>query len=174
MQRLASEFIGRAVYSVHSADQIGIIKSLLVRESDLKVELIVVVTLSSTQGSYLLPSDIRFENSKKIIINSHHDLSEAEDLLRYKQSIQKPFLLLGCKVVTQTGKKLGKVRDYSLDTQHFFINKIHVSNLWGTLISDKLIIARSDIVDVDRAKVTVRDGVVKIKKANAKPLPATK
>lgn len=173
MQRLASTFIGQAVYSVHSSDQIGVIKSLLVRESDLKVELIVVVTISA-KTSYLLPSDVRFESPEKIIVNSHHDLSEAEDLLRYKQSIRNPFLLLGCKVVTQTGKKLGKVRDYTLDTQHFFINKIHVSNLWGTLISDKLIIARSDIVDVDRAKVTVRDGVVKIKKANAKPLPATK
>lgn len=172
MQRLASQIIGAQLFSVHTGSKIGEITGLLVREKDLKLELLVAKVPDSNLVLYLLSNDIRAFDGNKIIIDSYDKLSEAEDLLRHQDIIKTRQNFFGIKVQTQSGKQLGKVKDYSVDITHFFAAKLHIrANLPQRLFHERLIIDRTDIVDMTKDKIIVRDATIKAKSA-AKVLPA--
>lgn len=172
MQRLASQIIGAKLYTVHTGGKIGEITAILVRETDLKLELLIVNAIENNKKPlYLLSSDIRALDGGKIIIDSYDRLSEAEDLLRHQDLIKSGNKLFGTKVQTQSGKKLGKVKDYSVDITHFFATKLHIRTSWSQkLFHETLIIDRSDIIDITKDKIIVRDATIKAKSA-AKVLP---
>lgn len=175
MQRSNSALVGQALYSVHTAGKIGLIRKLILRQQDLKVELLEIVAFDPTSVRYLLPSDIRFDDGKKIIIDSHESLSEPNELLRHQEILNHPFSLLGCRVVTQSGKRLGKVKDFSVDMQHFVVSKLNVvAPIWMLPFNSKFLIDRSDIVDIEKSKIVVKDAAVKTPEPVTKPLPATK
>jgi ribosomal 30S subunit maturation factor RimM len=110
-----------------------------------------------------------------MIIDSHQNLSEPEELLRHQEVLNHPFTLVGCKVVTQGGKKLGRVKDFSTDTQHFFVNKLNVvAPFWMLPFNNRFLIDRADIVDVEKSRIVVKDAAIKATEAVTKPLPATK
>lgn len=172
MHRLATEIIGATVFSVHTGNRIGEVTGLLVRHKDFKIELLVVKTPEIEKSLYLLSSDIRAYDNNKIIIDSYQELSEADDLLRHQVLIKEDSKLFNSKVETHSGKYLGKVKDYSLDTNHFFINKIYITANWPLrLLHERLIVDRADIIEVNNKKIIVRDATIKAK-SNAKVLPA--
>lgn len=172
MQRLASQIIGAQLFSVHTGGKIGKITAILVRETDLKLELFIVSAIENKKPLYLLSSDIRALDRSRIIIDSYDKLSEAEDLLRHQDLIKSDNKLFGTKVQTQSGKKLGKVKDYSVDITHFFVTKLHIHTNWPQkLFHETLVIDRSDIIDITKDKIVVRDTTIKAK-SSVKVLPA--
>lgn len=175
MQRSNSALVGQAIYSVHSAGKIGLIRKLCIRQQDLKIELLEVVVFDPPSVQYLIPTDIRFDDGKKMIIDSHQNLSEPNELLRHQEVLNHPFALTGCKVVTQSGKRLGKVKDFSTDTQHFFVSKLNVvAPFWMVPFNGKFLIDRADIVDIEKAKIVVKDTAIKVSESVTKPLPVAK
>lgn len=172
MQRLASQIIGSSIFSVHAGGKIAEVTGILVRRKDLKVQLFAVKPVDNDKKQFLLSSDIRAYDGNRQIIDSYQDMSEEDELIRHHELIKDGGKLIGSKVVTQSGKHLGKVLDFSIDTTHHFANKIHVRATWPQrLIHERLIIDRSDIVDITDNKIIVRDATVKAK-STAKVLPA--
>lgn len=169
---MGTEILEAEVFSVHAAQKIGIVNGILVRNKDLKIELLKVKTEDSDAPHYLMTNDIRAYDQKKIIVNSMQELSQADELIRHQEFIKSANQLFGLKVVTQSGKKIGKVKDFTIDTAHYFVVKIHITaGLWQRVIHERLIIDRSDIVDVKSNKLIVRDSTIKAKAAT-KVLPA--
>lgn len=167
---LQKQYIGMTVVSVQSGMPCGKVSQLIIDPNKLSVALIGVLEPRST--SYLLPTDVRFMSEDRMFIDAEHKLSEAEDLLRHQDIIKDHFTPVGCKVVTESRKRLGKVSDYALDDTSWLVEKLYVGGgiLANPLLEDK-IISRADVVNVNKGTITVRDLANRAHKPLTIPLP---
>lgn len=62
------------------------------------------------------PGDIRQWGKEKIEVHSSEDLVRPDDILRIQEFGLRRTLLNGKKVLTRTGKRLGRLKDFVFDT----------------------------------------------------------
>ena len=68
------------------------------------------------------------------------------------------FELIGKAVETSSGQKLGKVNDYSTDTDSMFIKKMYVTQpIYKNFSGGNLGIDRTQIVEITDKKIVVND-----------------
>lgn len=119
-------------------------------------------------GDILMVSDIREFSDDGFIIDSTDRFVERDDVIKLDKVMDLDFKLIGLKVVTKEGKKLGKVIDYTLDSGSFSIFQLIVQRpLFDSLIDPELTINRSQIVEIDDAKITIRHSREKVKIAKS-------
>jgi uncharacterized protein YrrD len=121
------------------------------------------VTGPRLQGpSVLHVSDIREVGPMGFIVdNADSVMSLDDDLVRLQEVINLNFTLLGKQVVDEHKQKLGKVAEYSIENKGFFIQKIHVGqSMFKSLTNSKLIIHRTQIVELTDRVIVVRSGTV--------------
>jgi len=153
MQKLSSELLSKPIVGVQNAETLGILTGFIVKSSDFKIVVCIVTSTVSKNKLYLLPSDIRLVNNDKIIIDSHQKLSDFEDLIRYQHDITENYNVIGNKVETSSGKKLGRVSDFIFDPAHFYISKLYVKP------------------GFKKNTIIVKDNCAKIKKTSPSVLP---
>lgn len=167
-----SDFIGKPVVSVQSGHPLGSLTDVILVSDSLKMTVCTVHSPESRAPLYLLPSDIRFFNDQKILVDSDQKLSEFEDLVRYQHAITEHYSVISKHVVTSSGKKLGKVRDYLFDPSHYFLTKLVISPpLLRKFLVASLLIDRNDIVETKKNHIIVKENLAKIKKASPSVLP---
>ena len=172
MQKLSSELLEKPVVGVQNSEVLGTISGFIINSSDFKIIVCIVSSPISKHRLYLLPSDIRLVSHDKIIIDSHQKLSEFEDLIRYQHVITQGYNVIGCKVSTTSGKRLGRVKDFIFDPAHFYISKLYVNpGILKAFIVTNLLIDRADVIDVRKNTIIVKDNYAKIKKASPSVLP---
>lgn len=112
--------------------------------------------------SVLHTSDIRELGPLGFIVNGTESIMPLDqDLVRLKEVIDLNFTLLGKTVVDENKKKLGKVAEYTLESEGFVIQKIHVSqSMMKNLKSSNLVIHRSQIVELNDHQIVVRSASV--------------
>lgn len=111
----------------------------------------------------LLVSDVRNSTPQGLAIDDESALSHPEELVRYKEIIGAHFQLIG-KLVKTKHTKLGRVDDFSYDSQSLFVKKLYVTKPLSKILSsdDNLIVDRSQIVEITDHHILVRDADVKI------------
>lgn len=111
-----------------------------------------------TETSILHTSDIREVGPLGFIVDTADEIMTLDDsLVRLNEVIGFHFQLLGKQVIDDTKKKLGKVVEYTLESESFMIQKLHVSqNLLKNIKSSSLIIHRSQIIEINDKAVIVR------------------
>jgi uncharacterized protein YrrD len=102
-------------------------------------------------------ADIREFSEVGIIVNDSDDLMPPEDLVRLKEVLSYEFTLPEARVLDTNNNKLGKVGDYAIDTESFYIHKIYVKRpLLKSLNDAELVIDRSQIVEVNKGEIIVK------------------
>ncbi len=158
MQILQSDFKGRPIMSVHTGEQLCVITDFVIHPDNLKILLFIAHAPLYKQPYYLLPSSIRFADSKRLIIDSAQSLSEFDELVRYQHDILQSFSPIKKRVVTQFGKKLGTVRNFSFDSQHNFIQKLYVeANIFKRFLQTQFVVDRSTIIKTTKNSIIVKD-----------------
>lgn len=115
-------------------------------------------------GDILSTDDIREVGDSGLIVDSTDRFVERGDVVRFDEVMDLRFNLIGLKVVTQDGKKIGKVSDYTLDSSTFMIYQLIVQRpFMSSLIDPELTINRSQIVEIDDYKVTIKHDKAQIK-----------
>lgn len=110
--------------------------------------------------------DIREVSSLGLIVDSAENIMSPEDLVRLQEVIAFNFMLDGMKVIDENGHKLGKVVNYSIETNTFFIIKIYVQpNFLEALHTTEHIIDRSQIVEINDKNIVVKSASVKTEAA---------
>lgn len=124
-------------------------------------------------GEILPESSIRDFAPPGIIIDSTDELVNPDDIIRISEVLELHFDLVGLKVVTKKGTKLGKVANFTFDSDTGEIMQLIVQRpAFKAFIDPELTISRSEIVEVDDYKVTIKDEEAKIrKKAQAEFVP---
>lgn len=106
--------------------------------------------------------DIREVSSMGYIVNSADDLMPPDDLVRLKEVLDFHFELLDKQVVEDTGRKVGKVSNYTVETKSFQITQLQVTpGIWKALQTTEVIIGRTQIVEINDTAIVVRAPTVK-------------
>lgn len=170
MLQLISIIESKPILSLQTGSKIAVIDKPIIDPS----KLIVIgfyITSPSDTGNILLCMDIREINRQGIVIDRHDTLVYKQDLVKFKDIIDINYELIGKKVITESGSKLGKVSDFVVDDKSFFIKKIYsrqsvVKNFSGTGV----IIDRSQIIEVTDSKLVVKDATVSEKQSQKRGL----
>ncbi len=171
MQVLQSEFSGKPIMSVHTGEQLCVVTGFVIHPDNLKILLFIAHAPLQKQSYYLLPSSIRFADSKRLIIDSAQSLSEFDELVRYQRDILHNFNPLKKKVITQSGKKLGVVQNFSFDNQHNFVQKLYVqANFFKRFLQTQFIIDRNVIIETTKNSIIVKDTVEELPATIKTPL----
>jgi sporulation protein YlmC with PRC-barrel domain len=113
----------------------------------------------------LRTEDVREFGPKGMIIDSAEELVERDDVIKVKEIMGLNFRLVGLKVETKKGVKLGKVENYTVDPDSFMIMQLIVRRpVMKALLDPELTISREEIVEVNDYKIIVKDEEATVKK----------
>lgn len=106
--------------------------------------------------------DIREISHLGLIVDDAESIMSPEGLVRLQQVIGFNFTLEGKTAVEESGRKIGKVTNYTVDIPLFYITQLHVQpsifKSWGMA---EVIIGRNQIKEITDSKIVVRSATVK-------------
>lgn len=151
--------------SLQDGSIIGATTGFLINPNNLKIEGLFCASKNSKKGNevVLLTQDIRDFVPQGIAVNDHESMTDPSDLVRLKEYINLRFDPVGKKVITLAKDSLGKVTDYAIDEQSFYIQKLYASqSLLTSLSGGNLSIDRSQINEITDKKIIIKDINAKI------------
>ncbi len=158
MLKLHETLIGAAVLSLRTGGRAGTTTGLIINPNNLRVAGWYVDDRFSSDRLVLLANDVRDITAKGIIINDHEVLSQPEELIRLKEILEIGYDPLGKKVVSESGKKYGKVSDYSVETNSMIVKKIYASrSILKDFSGGNLSIDRNQIIEITKTKIIIAD-----------------
>jgi sporulation protein YlmC with PRC-barrel domain len=163
MYILSGSLIGRPVLSLQTGQLITITTGTIIDPGTLGIVALICGPTENIKKPILLIRDIRELAVDCMLVNNETSISETEDIIRIKPLTDSPYSLLGARVTTETKSKLGKVEDYTVNTDNFLVQKIYVQpHMLKGLFGSSLIIDRSQITDVTPKSIIVKDTTVAI------------
>lgn len=156
------QMVGSKVISLHAAGAIAEVAEPIIDPDKLTLAgFYVGHPKIRDQAQILLAQDIRQISPGRVFINSVDELTAKTDLVRLKPILELNFQLVGKPVVTESGKKIGRVSDYIVDTTSWTIQKIYIKpSILKSFAATNLIVDRSQIVEVSNSKITVSDATI--------------
>lgn len=115
-------------------------------------------------GDVLPITSVREFSRMGMIVDSIDEFVKADDVMRIQKILELNFTLPGLKVVTRKKAKLGKVADYIVDINTWYVHQIIVQRPFVKAFFDpELTIPRSKIVEVTDYEVIIKDEHEKVK-----------
>ena len=154
------------VLSMHVGGEIARLGEPIIDPNELKILGYQVYgpTIGGEIGNILEMQDIRELADIGAIIDSTDVLVNQVDVVRIDKAMRLNFHLIGHKVITKKGTRLGKVVDFTLNPDSYLIQQLVVKRpLTKAFFDPELLIGRSEIVEVDDEKVVVKDEEAKIR-----------
>ena len=156
---VGSNFIDFPILSIHLGGEVAYTKRAIIDPESLSIiafELYGDVINDPEVGNILMIEDIREYSNEGFIVDSTDKFVEKDDVIRLRETMELNFNLLGLKVVTKDGRKIGKIEDYTVDSNNFSIFQLIVRRPFLQSFSDvQLTINRSQITEIDDYKVTI-------------------
>lgn len=155
-------FEGMPIMSLQSGGKLGELATPIIDPRKLQIVAYYAEGPRIHEVSVLHTSDIREVGPLGIIVNDADEIMVADDgLVRLKEVLDFNFTLIGKQVVDDQKKKLGKVIDYTIETDGFTIQKLHVSqSIMKNVMTSSLIIGRAQVVQVTDKEIVVRSAAV--------------
>lgn len=163
MYVLATQLKNLPVLSLQTGQQIASINKPVVQDSSLEV-LALQCRLGrlGRQEGVILMRDIRQVASDCVILDSFDEIEDIKEIVRLREVAIKNFNPIGKLVVNESGQKLGKVEDYTINLKTFLLQKLYVhQSVMKSFLFNNLVIDRTQIIDVSPKQFTVRDVSVK-------------
>lgn len=165
----SSRLINCPVLSLHIGGEIARTVEPIINPNGLRIVGYVVDGPLIENENILQIRDIREYSKMGIIIDSIDELVNSDDIVRLKEIAQIRFKIIGHRVVTKKGTKLGKVVGYTINVDTFEIQQLIVQpSIIKAFIGSELLIGRSEIMEVDDNTVVVRDEENKIREKSLK------
>jgi len=114
------------------------------------------------------PSLIRIADIREIggigfIIDSSDEFVSVGDVINLQKIYELNFSLINLEVIDEAKHRLGKVIDYTLDTESFVIQQLNVrQGLIKSLSDTELLIHRKQIIEVNDHFIKVRSAAKKL------------
>jgi len=164
MLLLGSQLINTPVLSLQTGAKLAAANTPLIDPSSLKI---VAYTLEgpllTERPSLILTDDIRELSTIGMIVDSADEFIRLDDVIKIEKLYRLGFNLLGINVVDETKHKLGKVEDYSVESEDFVIQQLNVKRgVLQALTETSLLIHRSQIVEINDHNIIVRTTAKKL------------
>lgn len=159
---LASQILKLPVVAHDVSERVGRVHDLFI-DAD-KGELLGLAISPDwlSKPKLIVADDIRDIDQSGVIIKNHRNIVEIDDVVKIKKIRDDKFRVIGLKVITQSGKRLGKVSDLVISLQTNKIVKFYVKS-W---LADR-IISWQKVVKISRKAVVVEDDVERLPTAVA-------
>ena len=171
MLLVGSNMLDFPVLSLHVGGEIARTKRAVIDPDDLKIIAYTVdgpvIHNDPEVGDILDLADVREVSDRGFIVDSADVFAVREDVVKLDEIMGLEFDLVGLKVVDQKGKKMGKIVDYTIDSGSFMVYQLIVQRpVMSSFLDPQLTINRSQIVEIDDFKVTIKNSnsQVKVKK----------
>ena len=125
----ASELENFPVLSLQVGGEIARCKKAIINPDELSVAAYTLNVLSMDEdlgGDILSVEDVREFSPNGLIVDSGSRFVSRSDVVRLDKMMSLGFDLIDHKVVSESGKKIGKIKDYTIDTKTFVIYQIIV------------------------------------------------
>jgi uncharacterized protein YrrD len=167
---LGSRLIGIPIMGLQTGTKLAITKNPVIDPNDLKVIAYEVDgPLLSERPSFIRIADVRELGDVGMIIDSNDEFVGVKDVISLQKIYELGFSLVGMTVIDETKHRLGKVCDYSLETESFIIQQLNVKpGLVKSLTDAELLIHRSQIIEINNREIIVRTTAKKLESI-AKP-----
>lgn len=151
-----------AIMSLQSGTSLGVVSEAIIDPRKLQITAYYVTGPRIQAISVLHTVDIREVGPLGLIVDSADTIMTLDqNLIRLQEVVKLNFKLIGKTVFNDQKKRLGKVVEYTVESDGFYIQKLHVSqSILKNIKSSNLIIHRSQIVEVTDQKIVVRSATV--------------
>ena len=165
-----SKLLGTPILSVQASGMIAEVSDIIVNPDNLKIIALRVSGPTINPSSSILDiSSIREYSNAGMVIDSADELVSPDDVVKIKNVLDLNFGLIGLKVETKKGSHLGKIFDFTIDSDSFMVQQIIVKRpTIKSFLDPELTIHRREIVEVNDYKVIVKDEEKVIKARAAK------
>lgn len=118
--------------------------------------------LLTQHPSFLRTADVREFGRLGMIIDSNDEIIGLDDVLEVERLYKLDFGLIGMQVIDDRKHRLGKVLDYTLETNGFEIQQLNVRQGFFKSLNDTgSLIHRSQIVEINDKGIVVKSSTVK-------------
>lgn len=163
MYALASKLVPLPVLSLQTGTNVATTKAVILDPALLEVVAFSCITDSRKAGDIaLMLRDVRELALDCVIVDSDEDLIELDEIVRLRALKADNFQLVGKKVVSDMGRRLGSVEDYTVNTDTNRIQKLYVTqSIIRSFFGSSLIIDRTQIIDVTPRQIVVKEATLK-------------
>lgn len=164
MERIYSNIIQTPVYD-DGIRPLTSVKDVLV---DPETGKIIALIVNPNENLVIIPIDIV---SWKGAINIHHadHIINADEVLRVTEVQKMNIPIFHNNVETKSGKRLGKVVDFSVDADDLVLRKLYVAKEFlGLVRFENRIIPAKNIIEILEGKIVVQDDLAAIKEEERK------
>ncbi|MDO4752960.1 MAG: PRC-barrel domain-containing protein [Candidatus Saccharibacteria bacterium] len=160
-----SKLMNSPILSMQDSGRVATITNSIVNPDNLKIIAFRAYGAVNKDGGNLLDvRSIREYSKLGIVIDSRDEFVSPDDVVKIKKVIELNFNLIGLKVVTKKGTKLGKIIDFTVTEDNFSVQQIIVKRTAIKGFMDpELVIPRVEIAEVTDDKVIVKNEAKTIK-----------
>lgn len=154
-----SRLLTTPVLSVQDSGRIATISNSIVDPDALKIIAFRVYGAVSDGGGNILDArSVREYSNFGLVIDSRDELITDTDVIKIKEVLELNFNLIGLKVETKKGTKLGKIIDYTVTNDNFSVQQLIVKRpSLKSFLDPELVVPRAEIVEITDDKIIVRD-----------------
>ena len=163
MLQLSSTLYNVPIMSLRTGGPVGNAIAPIINPNNLKIEGWYAQDIYSKEQLILPEREIRDIIPKGFVVNDHDAMTHRSDLVRMEKILRIKFELITKNVVSENGKKLGKVQDFAYDSNSFYVQKLYVMpTLLKSIKGDQIIIGRTQIINITDKKIVVSDPTVPV------------
>lgn len=155
-----SRALGTQVMEAGSGEIIGLISDILIQPNTGKIEgfFITLPSFFATEPLFLSVLDI-IHWGTRVTIRDPDALCPVSDLLRLQDLLDDDRIILGQKMITQSGRKIGVCKDVQFDTKKMRVEWLFPKKYfrWGTSLP------ASEIVEVTSDAIVMKDPSLPVK-----------
>jgi sporulation protein YlmC with PRC-barrel domain len=169
----ASQMQSLPVISLQTGEVVAVTRLPVIDISTLDIQAYRCESMRTKQSLILMARDIRQLAADCLIVDTEEELMEPTDIIRLQAMLKADYNPLDKAVVSDTGRKLGHVEDYTINLETNCVQKLQVrqSILRSWLGTTSLVVDRSQIIDVTPKLITVRDATVNAPIMQSEPVP---
>ncbi len=154
---LGSNLNRAPVVSIQTSGEVARTERAIIDPADLRV-------LAYSVTGALLPktpqlmriADVRELSSMGFIVDSIDEFIAPDDVVSLQKIYDLQFDLLGMRVIDQRRHKLGKIIDFTIDTNTFLVQQLTVKRpLFRSLNDTELLVHRSQIIEINNDEIVV-------------------
>lgn len=161
---LGSRLISTPVMGLQTGTKLAETKNPVIDPGSLKIIAYEVSgRLLSENPSFIRIADIRELSDVGFIIDSNDEFIGLDDVINLKKIYELNFNLINHNVIDEIGRKLGKVCDYSLETDTFLIQQLNIKrNIIKSFNETNLLIHRTQIIEINDKDIIVKSNTKKL------------
>lgn len=166
----SSKLRGTPIISFQTNAPVGQVADIVIDPDNLHIiALRASGPLINRSANILSISSIRGYSSYGIVIDGVDEFVADDDIIHVSEILALNFDLIGLKVESKQGHNIGRVIDYTVDTESYIVQQIIVKRPLIKSLSDPVLtIHRKEIVEITDYKIIVKDEAKTIKARSEK------